>query len=90
VWCCYVAILETANLEDASKMYEQWGYTSFEECLISLIPDLSPEFKRQFLEPQQSYKWEGLKYNTSYTICAKVVDMNNGATLVMTEPFTTL
>lgn len=90
VWCCYVAILETANLEDARGMYQQWGYSSFEECLISLIPDLSPEFKRQFLEPQQSYKWENLKYNTSYTLCAKVVDMNNGATLIMTEPFTTL
>ena len=90
VWCCYVAILETANLEDARGMYQQWGYSSFEECLISLIPDLSPEFKRQFLEPQQSYKWENLKYNTSYTLCAKVVDMANGATLIMTEPFTTL
>ena len=90
VWCCYVAILETANLEEARGRYQQWGYSSFEECLISLIPDLSPEFKRQFLEPQQSYKWENLKYNTSYTLCAKVVDMNNGATLVMTEPFTTL
>ena len=89
VWCCYVAILETANLEDARGMYQQWGYSSFEECLISLIPDLSPEFKRQFLEPQQSYKWENLKYNTSYTLCAKVVDINNGATLIMTEPFTT-
>ena len=90
VWCCYVAILETANLEEARGMYQQWGYSSFEECLISLIPDLSPEFKRQFLEPQQSYKWENLKYNTSYTLCAKVVDMANGATLIMTEPFTTL
>ena len=89
VWCCYVAMMETANLDDVRELYPQAGYNSFDECMLSLIPGLSHDFMRQFLEPQESYKWEALKYSTSYTICAKVVDMNNGATLIITEPFTT-
>jgi hypothetical protein len=89
VWCCYVAMLETEHLEFVKQNYHMAGYNSFEECLISMIPDLSHDSMRQFLEPQESYKWEYLNYSTSYTMCAKVVDMNNGATLVMVEPFTT-
>ena len=89
VWCCYVAMMETANLDDVRELYPEAGYNSFDECMLSLIPGLSHDFMRQFLEPQESYKWEALKYSTSYTICAKVVDMNNGATLIITEPFTT-
>jgi hypothetical protein len=89
VWCCYVAMLETEHLEFVKQNYHMAGYNSFEECLISMIPDLSHDSMRQFLEPQESYKWEYLNYSTSYTMCVKVVDMNNGATLVMAEPFTT-
>lgn len=89
VWCCYVAMLETEHLEFVKQNYHVAGYNSFEECLISMIPDLSHDSMRQFLEPQESYKWEYIKYSTSYTICVKVVDMNNGSTLVMVDPFTT-
>ena len=90
VWCCYVAMMETSNLQEVKDgKYLQVGYESYEECMLSLIPGLSHDFMRQFLESQYGYKWDGLKYGTSYTPCIKVVDMNNGARFIELEPFTT-
>lgn len=90
VWSCYVAMLETANVEEVKAgAYTKWGYTSYEECMLSLVPDLSPEFKRQFMASQYDYKWENIKYNTSYTMCIKVIDNNGGATYQEYGPFTT-
>jgi hypothetical protein len=57
--------------------------------MLSLVPGLSHDFMRQFLASQYDYKWDGLKYGTSYTPCIKVVDMNNGAKYIELEPFTT-
>ena len=90
VWCCYVAMMETANLQEIKDgKYAMAGYSSYEECMLSLVPDLSPEFKRQFMSSQYDYKWENLKYGTSYTLCIKVLDNNGGATYQEYEPFTT-
>ena len=90
VWCCYVAMMETANLQEIKDgKYAMAGYDSYEECMLSLVPGLSHDFMRQFLESQYDYKWDGLKYGTSYTPCIKVVDMNNGAKYIELEPFTT-
>ena len=90
VWCCYVAMMETSNLQEIKDgKYAMAGYASYEECMLSLIPGLSHDFMRQFLESQYNYKWEYLNYNTSYTMCIKVIDMNNGATFIELEPFTT-
>ena len=90
VWCCYVAMMETANLQEIKDgKYLQAGYSSYEECMLSLVPGLSHDFMRQFLESQYDYKWDALKYSTSYTPCIKVVDMNNGAKYIELEPFTT-
>lgn len=90
VWCCYVAMMETANLQEIKDgKYAMAGYDSYEECMLSLVPGLSHDFMRQFLVSQYDYKWDGLKYSTSYTPCIKVVDMNNGAKLIELEPFTT-
>ncbi len=90
VWCCYVAMMETENLQEIKDgKYAMAGYESYEACMLSLIPSLSHDFMRQFLESQYDYKWDGLKYSTSYTPCIKVVDMNNGAKYVELEPFTT-
>ena len=90
VWCCYVAMLETSNLQEIKDgKYAMAGYETYEECMLSLIPGLSHDFMRQFIESQYGYKWDGLKYSTSYTPCIKVVDMNNGAKFIELEPFTT-
>ena len=90
VWCCYVAMMETSNLQEIKDgKYAMAGYSSYEECMLSLIPGLSHDFMRQFLESQYDYKWEYLNYDTSYTMCIKVIDMNNGATFIELEPFTT-
>ena len=90
VWCCYVALLETDNLVDIKNgKYELAGYNSYEECMLSLIPTLSYDSMRQFLESEVDYKWDYLKYNTSYTMCIKVVDMNGGASYMELDPFTT-
>ena len=90
VWSCYAAMLETANIEEIKAgTYVQFGYTSYEECMLSLVPGLSPEFKRQFMSSQYDYKWENLKYDTSYTLCIKVLDNNGGATFQEYGPFTT-
>lgn len=90
VWCCYVAMMETANLQEIKDgKYALAGYSSFEECMLSLIPALSYDSMRQFLTSQYDYKWDYLNYGTSYTMCIKVVDMNNGATYIECEPFTT-
>ncbi|MEE1168052.1 MAG: hypothetical protein UHS52_03410, partial [Alistipes sp.] len=89
-WCCYVAMMETANLQEIKDgKYAMAGYSSYEECMLSLIPGLSHDFMRQFLESHYDYKFDGLKYGTSYTPCIKVVDMNNGANYIELEPFTT-
>ena len=90
VWCCYVAMMETSNLQEVKDgKYALAGYDSYEECMLSLIPGLSHDFMRQFIESQYGYKWEGLKYGTSYTPCIKVVGMDNGAKYIELEPFTT-
>ncbi len=90
VWCCYVAMMETANLQEIKDgKYALAGYDSYEECMLSLISGLSHDSMRQFLESQVGYKWDYLKYNTSYTICIKVVDMDNGVSFIELEPFTT-
>ena len=90
VWSCYAAMLETTNVEEVKAgAYVQFGYNSYEECMLSLVPDLSPEFKRQFMASQYDYKWENLKYDTSYTLCIKVLDNNGGATYQEYGPFTT-
>lgn len=90
VWSCYAAMLETANIEEVKAgAYVQFGYNSYEECMLSLVPGLSPEFKRQFMSSQYDYKWENLKYGTSYTLCIKVMDNNGGATYQEYGPFTT-
>ena len=90
VWCCYVAMMETANLQEIKDgKYAMAGYNSYEECMLSLIPGLSHDSMRQFLESQVNYKWDYLKYTTSYTMCIKVVDMDNGVSFIELEPFTT-
>ena len=90
VWCCYVAMMETSNLQEIKDgKYAMAGYDSYEECMLSLVPGLSHDFMRQFLGSQYDYKWENLKYGTSYTPCIKVVDMNNGARYIELDPFTT-
>ena len=90
VWCCYVAMMETANLQEIKDgKYAMAGYSSYEECMLSLIPGLSHDFKRQFLETTYDSKWDYLNYNTSYTICVKVEDMDGGVSFIELEPFTT-
>ena len=90
VWCCYVAMMETANLQEIKDgKYAMAGYDSYEECMLSLIPGLSHDFMRQFMSSQYGYIWDGLKYGTSYTPCIKVVDMDNGAKFIELDPFTT-
>lgn len=90
VWSCYVAMMETANLQEVKDgKYAMIGYNSYEECMLSMIPGLSHDFKRQFLETTYDYKWDNLKYSTSYTICVKVEDMNGGVSFIELEPFTT-
>lgn len=91
VWGCYVAMMETSNLQEIKDgKYAMAGYSSYEECMLSLIPSLSHDFKRQFLESTYDYKWDSIKYNTSYTICIKVEDMDGGVSFIELEPFTTL
>ena len=89
VWCCYIAMMETANLQEIKDGKYIGYYDSYEQCMLSLIPGLSHESMRQFLGSQYDYKWDYLKYGTSYTICIKVVDMNNGAKYIELAPFTT-
>jgi hypothetical protein len=90
VWCCYVAMMKTADLQEIKDgKYAMAGYSSFEECMLSLIQGLSHSSMRQFLEPQYDYKWDYLNYDTSYTMCIKVVDQNNAASYVEYGPFTT-
>ena len=57
--------------------------------MISLIPALSHDSKRQFLETTLDYKWDCLNYNTTYTMCVLVEDMNKGIKFFECEPFTT-
>lgn len=90
VWCCYVAMMKTADLQEIKDgKYAMAGYSSFEECMLSLIQTLAHSSMRQFLEPQYDYKWDYLNYDTSYTMCIKVVDQNNAASYVEYGPFTT-
>lgn len=90
VWCCYVAIIESDSLQEIKDgKYAMAGYDSYEECMLSLITGLSHDSMRQFIEPQTDYRWDYLKYNTSYTMCIKVVDMDNGVSFIELEPFTT-
>ena len=89
-WCCYVAIMKTADLQEIKDgKYTQVGYSSYEECMLSLIPALSHDSMRQFLQSQYDYKWDYLNYGTSYTMCIKVEDMNKGVRFIELEPFTT-
>ena len=87
---CYVAMMETANLQEIKYgMYAIAGYATYEECMLSLIPALSQDFKRQFMESTYDYKWDFLNANTSYTMCAVIKDINKGFTFIEMEPFTT-
>ena len=89
-WCCYIALMETENLQEIKDgKYALVGYESYEECMLSLIPGLSHDSMRQFLQSQYDYKWEYLNYGTSYTMCIKVEDMNKGVRFIELEPFTT-
>jgi hypothetical protein len=90
VSCCYVAMMPTQRIEEIKGgEYALAGFTSYESCMISLIPALSPGSKRQFLETTLDYKWDYLNYNTTYTMCVLVEDMNNGVKFFECEPFTT-
>ena len=90
VWSCYVAMMPTQRLEEIKGgEYALIGYTSYESCMISLIPALSHDSKRQFLETTLDYKWDCLNYNTTYTMCVLVEDMNKGIKFFECEPFTT-
>jgi hypothetical protein len=90
VWCCYVAIMKTADLQEIKDgKYALAGYESYEACMLSLIPGLSHDFMRQFLESQYDYKWDYLNYGTSYTMCIKVEDMDGGVSFIELEPFST-
>ena len=87
---CYVAMMETANLQEIKYgKYAIAGYATYEECMLSLIPALSSDFKRQFMESTYDYKWDFLNAYTSYTMCAVVEDINKGLTFIEMEPFTT-
>ena len=87
---CYVAMMETANLQEIKYgKYAIAGYATYEECMLSLIPALSQDFKRQFMESTYDYKWDFLNAYTSYTMCAVVEDINKGLTFIEMEPFTT-
>ena len=57
--------------------------------MISLIPALGYDNKRQFMTTTYDYKWEYLNYNTSYTMLVLTEDMNKGVTFYELEPFTT-
>lgn len=90
VWCCWVALMKTADLQEIKDgKYTQAGYKSYEECMLSLIPALSHDFMRQFLQSQYDYKWDYLNYGTSYTMCIKVEDMDKGVRYIELDPFTT-
>ena len=89
-WCCYVALLEYNLIKDKEQGgYAEGGYASFEECLISLIPGLSYDFKRQFIETTYDYKWQNIKYDTEYRMYAVIEDMNKGVTFKEVASFTT-
>lgn len=90
VWCCYVALLESSNIVPIEEgAYVAGGYSSFEECMLSLIPDLSYDSMRQIMQTTYDYKWEGVKYGTEYKMYAVVEDMNKGRTFFEVETFTT-
>ena len=90
VWCCYVAMMPTQRLEEIKGgEYALAGFTSYESCMISLIPALSHDSKCQFLETTLDYKWDCLNYNTTYTMCVLVEDMIKGIKFFECEPFTT-
>ena len=89
-WSCYVALLPTQRIEEIkSGEYTLIGFSSYEECMISLIPALGYDNKRQFMTTTYDYKWEYLNYNTSYTMLVLTEDMNKGVTFYELEPFTT-
>ncbi|MBR4963865.1 MAG: hypothetical protein IKZ32_00750, partial [Alistipes sp.] len=90
VWCCYLAVLESATINDIENGgYVMGGYSSFEECMLSLVPGLSHDFMRQIMQTTYDYKWEGVKYGTEYKMYAVVEDMNKGRTFFEVETFTT-
>lgn len=89
-WCCYIALLESSMIDPiAEGGYAQGGYNSFEECMISLVPDLSYDFMRQIIQTTYDYRWEGIKYGTEYKMYAVVEDMNKGRTFFEVATFTT-
>ena len=90
VWCCYVALLESSDIVPIEEGgYVAGGYSSFEECMLSLIPDLSYDYMRQIMQTTYDYKWEGVKYGTEYKMYAVVEDMNKGRTFIEVGTFTT-
>ena len=57
--------------------------------MISLLPDLSYDYKRQIMQTTYDYKWEGVMYGTEYKMYAVVEDMNKGRTFFEVATFTT-
>ena len=90
VWCCYIAVLESATINDIENGgYVMGGYNSFEECMLSLVPGLSYDFMRQIMSTTYDYKWQNVKYGTEYKMYAVVEDMNKGRTFSHIATFTT-
>ena len=90
VWCCYLAVLESATINDIENGgYVMGGYSSFEECMLSLVPGLSYDFMRQIMQTTYDYKWTNVKYNTEYKMYAVVEDMNKGRSFFHVATFKT-
>ena len=90
LWCCYVAMLETEyHLGDIKAGSWKQFYSSYEECMLSLVSGLSYSSMRQFLTTTYDYKFDGLKYGTSYTMCVKTEDMQGRVTYQEYGPFVT-
>ena len=46
VWCAYISILPTKRIEEVkSGEYADIGFSSYEDCMIALIPALAPDSK---------------------------------------------
>lgn len=91
LWCCYVAMLETDyHLGDVKAgSWKELGFSSYEECMITFVSSLSYSSMRQFLTTTYDYKFDGLKYGTSYTMCVKTEDMQGRVTYKEYGPFVT-
>ena len=90
VWCCYVALLESATINEIEDGgYVAGGFSSFEECMLSLVPGLTYDFMRQIVQTTYDYRWNNIKYGTEYKMYAVVEDMNKGRSFFHVDTFTT-